>query len=306
MNVEKIFYKYKSLKGESKDNIIKSIKNSYFYFSSPEQLNDNFETYVKLDFTGTDEQKIAWARECISYNQYKNNQIPKEIVNEALKRFSPHTELRKFNKFLTNYLTIKDKDLLKFAIENEKDLKEHNQLFVKNNSLGILSLTSDCLNELMWAHYGNSGFGICLGYALKKKKYGYFMPLEIQGLPQYHGQYIRKVKYSADRKAIRLYDYDNPFESSIWLEAAYYKTDNWKYENEYRCVLSESFLQNGHNYREIKYPKELLKEVIFGNKVEQNDINEIKKIVTDIYGSRVSFYQIKLGLEKIKLDKIPL
>ena len=197
---EKVFYKYKSLEGESKKNLLSSIKDSYFYFSSPEQLNDNFETYVKLDFTGTNEQKIAWARECYTYNQYISGKIPQAIIDYARKRFSPETELRQFNKCLANDLKAPEHELLEFALENEKAINDNNELFVKNNTLGILSLTPDCLNELMWAHYGNSGLGVCLGYSLKKKKNGCFLPLKIEGFPDYHGQYIQKIKYTTGKK----------------------------------------------------------------------------------------------------------
>lgn len=301
---EKVFYKYKSLEGKSKENVITSIRDSYFYFSSPEQLNDNFETYVKIDFTGTDEQKIAWARECYTYNQYISGNIPQANIDYTRKRFSPETEIRQFIKCLASDLMAPDQELLEFANENEKAIKDNNQLFVKTNTLGILSLTPDCLNELMWAHYGNSGFGVCLGYSLKKKKYGYFLPLKIDEIPEYHGQYIQKVKYTRERKTFRIYDYDNPLETMSWIYGAYYKTDNWKYENEYRCVLSESFLQKDGNYRKICYAKEILTEVIFGYKVEQNDINEIKELVREVYGNKVLFYRIQLEIGDGRLSKI--
>lgn len=83
------------------------------------------------------------------------------------------------------------------------------------------------------------------------------------------------------------------------------KYSDWKYEKEYRMFLFENDLEEGI----IRYEKESLEGIIFGLKINPDNVRRIYNIIDDNYlkeGADVIFYESKeiRGSYNIKTEKI--
>lgn len=116
-------------------------------------------------------------------------------------------------------------------------------------NFGILSLTNDCQNQVMWAMYGNQYRGVCLCFELPDK--------------------ARKIKYLSTKQIRKLPDItDENFSEDILKESLFYKNKLWKYEKEYRIISKEKYL---------KIKNENLKYVIIGEEILEKYRKEIEE-----------------------------
>ena len=114
------------------------------------------------------------------------------------------------------------------------------------NKYGILSLTPNCKNQVMWTMYANYYSGVCMGFEKlsNAKKLTY-----------------RKTGENAFSKSM-----DDPnFTQNDIIDTLMVKYDLWKYENEYRVISTEKFLDVSKN----------LKFIILGQRLD----NQIKEIL---------------------------
>ena len=142
---------------------------------------------------------------------------------------------------------------------------------------------------LMWAHYADYNRGVCFRFDLNK--------IKINGL-------FENIIYV---KSKPIYDYNDPNEDkSKWF---FYKNCVWKYEREIRGVVFPPENVKSEHYRKVKFPKEALKEIIFGiNYRDKSTYDEIIGLCND-YGFRnvkFSFLEATTSTESYKLIKKPL
>jgi hypothetical protein len=118
----------------------------------------------------------------------------------------------------------------------------------RRNRFGILCLTEDADNHLMWVNYAQNHTGFVIGF---KTSSPFF---------QAGGTGLRKVMYHAP-------PLDSPEE-----DACFYKSPDWKYEKEWRYVRtfddSEDRLVNIDD-------ENLIVEIVFGHSMKDGDISKI-------------------------------
>lgn len=159
-------------------------------------------------------------------------------------------------------------------------LFEQNKLEI-DNAIGILSLTTDPFNYLMWSHYGNSHNSFCLGF----DKIMLFETVG-GGVP---------VKYAEEVPKFDLFGDVYEFVQKLLAT----KSIVWDYENEYRIVKRHAAKQI------IKYPKEMIKEIYFGTKLPFKEKHTIidfvktEKIDCDIFELSLDKNYFKLNPLKI-------
>ncbi|MEZ8187544.1 DUF2971 domain-containing protein [Shewanella sp. 5S214] len=102
----------------------------------------------------------------------------------------------------------------------------------KSETVGILSLSSDPVNTLMWSHYGDNHSGICIGYCPEK-----LFPKSESMV----SDWLHKVDYKEESEitgnAFLLYAASDMWHSndaalSLFFKTLYTKSINWKYEAE--------------------------------------------------------------------------
>ena len=177
----------------------------------------------------------------------------------------------------------KEAEIQRYCFENErKDLindVDHIEKFNEQNSkdidnnFGIFSLTIHPFNYLMWSHYGNSHNGFCLGFDKS-------ILLEIvDGV-------MGPVQYDSVVPKLELFGDTIDFLKKQLAT----KSEDWRYENEYRIVKMNAARQI------ITYPKEMIKEIFLGVKLP---LVEKIKIIDFVKTRNIECEVYELSLDKI-------
>lgn len=162
---------------------------------------------------------------------------------------------------------------------------------------GILSLSEVPTSLLMWAHYANSHTGIVLEF---ESDHAFFHQRTM--LPVFGA--IRRVEYSFERPAIRVYDpsatsVDEQIER-IAAQLLLTKGKEWEYEREWRMILP---LMNTDHHPHIvagrihlfDIPAEAITAVILGARASA----ETREIVEDLVHSASDLHHIVVRQARI-------
>lgn len=118
----------------------------------------------------------------------------------------------------------------------------------------FLCLTERCDSQLMWAHYGISHRGICIGFDRKYEQFPYC------SIP---------VTYSTERVPVdlplMLSDWDGARVDKIVLDILVTKAMDWSYEKEWRFIgLPLSSMKRSNVGEHVDFDTSAIVEVIFG------------------------------------------
>lgn len=151
---------------------------------------------------------------------------------------------------------------------------------------GVLSLTRQPLNALMWSHYGDSHRGVVIGF---DSELSGFSDPEKNIIPSHYGEVI----YSATKphKDLPIINEDElmsigtelkfePNTFNLAKRAFLYKSIEWAYEEEVRIVKNIAHLPFSYHFNEGRY-KEWSKITVFGRPLYCLDIP--KKSIKEIY-----------------------
>ncbi len=233
-----VIYKYRDCANPKHKSIL---ENNKVYFSSPKDLNDPFDCRVPITFEllDTDKKKKLYAL-------------------KVLERHKPR--LIKEGKNLDMELAIIESVIFS---DFEKYKNDHNEHFSDAHDIhiGILSLSKKWDVNLLWSHYSNSHQGFCVG----------FSPINIMnsGLNMSGDDitYFKKDKFPTI----------DPFQDDMTTayERLFLKSDDWKYEDEYR--LTKVFFPNvpTNADRVITLPDNCITEVVLGHKISPENESEI-------------------------------
>jgi hypothetical protein len=263
-----IFYKYRNVNEDTKDSLV----NHYFYYAQPFELNDPFDCRIPQDYNATEIEISKWIKEhsTIKVNVEKlQNDIANGKLDELMSR------------------TIKDLESRHF----------------------IFCLSSVWDESLMWANYANSNKGICIGYKTVYEESTCL--LEILKTNSNSTTMIEKqdnklcplvdVKYSKS-KMIPF----NPFKKNYDAikNGFFYKEAKWAFEKEYRSVLVNA--GNDEFSKKIIFPKNVLKEIIFGENAKISDIRDIIRIIRKNYPNGVRLYSIRTDNINMKYNRLEI
>lgn len=203
-----------------------------------------------------------------------------------------------------------EEDKFKNSIDYREKLR--NSFYaIWNSKIGVFSTTDSPANTLMWSHYtGNKGFVV---------KYRY------KSFPANFGEPI-PVSY------LKLNEIQNKFEGELinqLLTNSLTKLDDWKYENEYRFLISPPangsfqtqgrFSNENHNgyqkySRLMKYSLECIHSIVLGFNFFKGLVNQkgtidfgnpngiLKKTFIDfLFKNNIKIEVIKLDIEKMEL-----
>lgn len=158
------------------------------------------------------------------------------------------------------------------AFDNVKDSFEKLLSFV--DSAGIYSLSTDHVDELLWAHYADSHNGFCIEY-------------ELDELVTFNGaaNYSIPVKYLNSPPHIELSDITDVKNSNEILLQKILATKSlrWEYEKELR-VLTSLPGKHTYDYRAVK-------AIYFGMRM---DPEKQKEIMGHLAGRGIRYYNIKM------------
>ncbi|MDX1718820.1 MAG: DUF2971 domain-containing protein [Salegentibacter mishustinae] len=223
-----------------------AIKNQYLFCSHPYHLNDSMDC-----------SELLWDFSNLSKGLY--------------------------DKFYKQY-EFEDHFEVDFEKEQKNGFQQIKFLFFNliTNNLGIISLTTEPLHTLMWAHYSTEkGFMVELD---RKKLFDNLKENnnEINNYAFFPIQYVERLE-SIDFFSEDFGSPDVPF-----LYSAGIKVNDWCYENEWRFItysknygIPNSILSplpsvEGSNDRKVYYPKEAIKSITLGKQFfNGNNVEEI-------------------------------
>jgi hypothetical protein len=148
-----------------------------------------------------------------------------------------------------------------------------------NNTYGILCLTADAFNFLMWSYYSDSHNGFCIGYDTDK--------LIDSGIFGMGGKVIYRTKFP-------LFPIFHDESESAFVNIFFTKGKIWEHEREYRLL---------HTYKTGKIQKidsEIVKEIIFGCNFNEKDKLSFTKNILE------KFPHVKISQMKLKKDSFGL
>ncbi len=260
--MEKTFYKYCSIN----ENSLRSIENNYFYYATPKELNDLFEVVISANLNATTEEISVWGEKL---------KLKTKFIEHIIK----------------NSDTLKRKDILDKVKSGVNKIRDN---------LYVFCVTEKFDDDIMWAHYGNSNRGACLGYESIFINDAYLFEIDKKIINRGVYSYNNKnytVLLEVDYTKVKLIAH-NPFkpdEEAVFKEF-FRKKPVWAYENEYRAILVNEDI-NSKFEQKISYNRDILKEIIFGAKTSEEDI---KKVVEAVVKGKYNIENIKF--KKIKED----
>lgn len=173
----------------------------------------------------------------------------------------------------------------------------------------LLSVSRESRSTVMWAHYAD------------KHKYGVIGIDFEQILSKKLGIKLNPVNYSKQRPTLNvLEDYSTTIFQKKYYKMLDTKSDEWKYESEYRTVFEDTYLKdledqglacykdmNGKNTWFLKLNPESIKEIIFGLYADKKLKTTVRQLVISQKLENVKIYQIKESKAyKFSMDKIDI
>lgn len=180
----------------------------------------------------------------VLYKYYSNNfNIIEHLENPAIKLAPTMNFNDPFESTLCEALAIKlSEGLLDFAnAQGDTSLIDvYKKIYMDlPKSYGVVSLTENHRNILMWAHYASSHKGVCIGYKHdfieKNLKFN-----DIENLLGATNPLPQRVIYDSRRFDINKFNEKTPEEKIPYdfiMEKMLIKSNEWIYEKEHRCII---------------------------------------------------------------------
>jgi hypothetical protein len=256
-------YKYRNWIEEHHKNVL--LKNQLF-FTSPKDFNDPFDYKIPHDYSLLDsEEKIQ---------EYL---VKKRLDSEGYYSANDlDTLLKQFEERLRN--------------QRDKVQEDYNALYFDgvNKHYGVLSLSERWDSILMWSHYADFHKGYCIGFWEEKLRRNFI----VTG---------GRISYPPDNSFPRL----SPIGDHLtnMLQESHVKSNDWKYEEEYR--LAKVFYPEIPSIQDRiqHFPDDFISEITIGlgasekTRKELFEIGEIKK---------VPVYQATKKPFKFQIDRVQL
>ncbi len=184
-----------------------------------------------------------------------STEIPQSPVPEVLyKYYSPEriSVLESMELRFTKPSEFNDTFDSHYLIPSSQGAKGKVARTLLRNRLGIFCLTERADNHLMWVHYAMNDTGFVLGFNARARFF------------QDDNRILRKVIY---QKGPRVF-------SDADMNVCFYKSDEWKYEREWRCVRSFEVSES----RAVGIEPDLISHIIFGSRMEAWQIARIMRM----------------------------
>ncbi|UOO88026.1 DUF2971 domain-containing protein [Vitreoscilla massiliensis] len=164
-----------------------------------------------------------------------------------------------------------------------------NILSMKDNRLGIFSLSKVFDDELLWAHYANSHYGFCIEFNLNKLTSLYYEN-KYTVLDVIYTDHPPKLDF---QKLLTILEKDTS--KQIQQQMLGYKSKRWEYENEIRIISDTAQIQN-YDFRAVT-------AIYFGLRMAES---EIQQVMRALQGRGIKYFQMQLKNNSFKLEAIPL
>lgn len=185
--------------------------------------------------------------------------IPKSPVPEVLYKYYPPERIDIFENMQFRFsspLELNDAFDSHYLVPKEQGVRGRTNRMVWRSKIGILSLTEQANNHLMWVHYARNHAGFVLGFDAHAPFF------------EEDGGVLRKVEYKSGPDVLSRAD----------MDVCFNKADDWEYEKEWRCVR----IFESKESRMVEIEPNLITEIIFGSRMENWQIAKVVWYVTHL------------------------
>lgn len=236
-------YKYRNFESHTENNIPLYeliIKDSSLYFASIISFNDPFDCQLSFKDTYTESEIKRFCRE-----KAKKSNFSREQKEKLIEKTKDNDAFYKFAKGISN-----------------QQIEE----------IGILSLSANCNNILMWSHYSDSHRGLVFEFE-----------------PKYEDCFLKPfgpiaVDYKETYKVLSHAVTDENIRKKQFEELILTKYIDWEYENEYRVIDLKHIGSK-------RFRKDELTSIIFGLNTTKENIDKVKKLCKENGFEHVKFKQ---------------
>jgi hypothetical protein len=223
-------YKYRPFNEFTLD-IIASNK---IYFPKPSTFNDPYDCRIEIDKNVSIDDYVQILR----YDAARYFVAPEELEAEIAKVKRAGIIPQDFQ------------DKLSLGID-----KYHNE----NQDMGVLSLSSDPKNILMWAHYADDHKGICIEFERDERN------------DLGRKEVTQPVKYLIGYPRIKALDFISSTEGSSTRKMLWSKSKDWAYEKEWRMLVTKG-------NKSIPLPGKIT-SIIIGMRMPERNINILRQLI---------------------------
>jgi Protein of unknown function (DUF2971) len=272
-----MIYKYFSL--ERRD----VLENLLIRFTQPGDFNDPFELHPSFDLMSkADIAALPEAPGHENTQRTKAKVLTPEVLQQMFSVLMPGIQR-------TMAETVQDEGT--YSLNNNKIARS-----VFDSKYGILCLTKDPDNLLMWAHYANNHNGFVLQF---DEEHPFFAPY-------YFDQQeflLTQVEYTNNRPVLSY--------STLHSQFVYYrKSPCWSYENEWRLIrpLSDAkkIIEHSIYPRALfQIPADAIKGIIIGVSVTHPDRIELLNLLKRVDLEHIAIFQTRLSDESYTLEIHP-
>lgn len=256
--IPETLYKYRSWSNESHKRLI---THQEIFFSKPSSFNDPYDGNNPIRWD------LLTDNDC--YN--KNLELVKFFCKDKPSEFQKKIALQ-----ITNSKKFWHPDHI--HKESQNDIKKW------DNIIGLLSLSENPDEILMWSHYADNHKGFIVGF--KTKSF----------IEDYDFDYLGKLNYLQDYPIITgHHSIDERFMLKFFT-----KSITWAYEQEWR--ISKNHIDN--RIRILR--KETYSKIILGCQMPEKDKLEIIKLTSKIFGNSVSILQAEKSDSEFKLKMVSI
>jgi hypothetical protein len=222
-NEPRFLYRYTNLKGDYRDWTRKILTDSVIHFASPSTFNDPFDCRVR--FSQRIVHNLLWRRHA-----------------DLLKERTTLTRSQRRAQAKQAVKAIDDAEFINF-------MTDELQGFV--NKCGVLSLSANDRNILLWSHYAAGHTGVCLKFVCDEERTFFAEAL--------------RVAYSPTFPDISVTDTKQKQVDAFLLT----KASDWRYEQEYRII------DHNNGSRDKGFQADLLAGVVLGARMPLEDRKEV-------------------------------
>jgi len=147
-------------------------------------------------------------------------------------------------------------------------------------NIGICCFSAQKDNLLMWSHYASGHTGVCFQF-------------ETSPFTEFFGEAL-SVGYQENRPVVNIFHPDDDFNMQQMFLT---KNSKWRYEEEFRMIGPHRHPGKAH-----KFPKYLLRGLIFGAKALQENESLLKDYLKRCYEGRIKLYRAGLSQNNYSLD----
>lgn len=225
------------------------------YIKSQKTDDNKLKEVIKEEFDSIFESFIK--KEIENYRLDTNV----KIENNSLFYYTTYNENHTPNTIEQEYLYISDPDGFNDSIDPIIRYINDEVSKVILDKIGIACLATSPYDILMWGHYGDKSYGMCIEYDISD-----LLNKKIENIAFVKMQYLNLLEYNEDDLYFESVFTNGTKKSLQLIDVFSIKHKKWEYENEYRII---KYSKNGFDDDKRKLPLKI-KAVYFGEKMEDN------------------------------------